>query len=300
MTDAAPSEPLVSVGVPLYASNRFLKIIVENIQSIAYPNIEVIFSDRHLLDDALERLKQRFGSDGRCRFLEGTDELSWVEHFNLLLRESKGKYAVVMPHDDSYPPHYVGDLAAALERRPEAVLAFGRVEQLSLDGFLPTLPFSPPPVDPTRPWSLSDALRLLTMWQLWLAFRGMVRCSIVRRSNLYLRPTYRNIRADIYWVFGLLLRGPLEFVPSCWCTKRFHQSSTGAVWRFDLRQSLDACRVLSSYLRDLAPSRLDALAGRIVVCPWCVVQALLPRGTARRLLDFYETRVVRRRRADGG
>jgi len=287
--------PLVSVGIPLYRSRRFLDNIIANIEAIEYGNVELLVSDRHLLDDTLETLRRRYRADGRFRFLAGTDGLSWVENFNLLLRESRGKYALWLPHDDSYPANYIGELVAALERTPDAVLAFGRVEQVSLDGFLPTRPFSPPPISAEAAWSLSASLRMLMLWQLWFAFRGMVRRDVVEKSDLYLRQTYRNVRADIYWVFALSLRGRLLFVPSCTCVKRFYRTSAGAEWRVGVRQSANACRVLRSYLNDYARSRREALLGQLAVFPWCLVQAILPRGTAWRLLALYERRATRSR-----
>lgn len=283
MGDDEPAHPLVSVGFPLYRSRRFLDNIVENVEAIDYPNLEVLVSDRHLLDDTVGLLRQRFGSDPRFRFFEGRDRLDWVGNFNLLLREASGKYFLWMGHDDSYPPGYVTELVSALEERADAVLAFGRVEQVSLDGFLPTFPFVPPPIAPDRPWSLGSALRLLTLWQLWIAFRGVVRRDVVERQGLYIRPTRNNMRADIYWLFGLALVGRLHFVPSCHCTKRFYAGSTGAAWRFGARQSLNAFRVLRSYLDDLAPSRRDAWLGTAVVFLWSMPQGLLPRSLARRL-----------------
>lgn len=283
MTDVERKQPLVSVGIPLYRSRRFLEIIIENIEAIDYANVEVIISDRHLFDDALELLKERFESDVRFRFLGARDCLNWVENFNLLLRESRGKYFLWMGHDDSYPSKYIGELVSALEEHPDAVLAFGRVEQISIDGHLPTFPFTPPPVSLHEDWSLGCSLRLLTLWHLWVAFRGVVRRDVVDQSDLYIRQTYRNIRADICWVFGLSLKGRLYFVPSCYCTKRFYRSSTGAKWRFGIRQSLNACRVLRSYLNDFAQSRSDARMGQIVVFAWCLVQGFLPAKLARPL-----------------
>ena len=283
MGDAEPSPPLVSVGLPLYRSRRFLDNIVENVEAIDYPNLEVLVSDRHLHDDTLEVLRERFGSDPRFRFLAGSDQLDWVGNFNLLLREAAGKYFLWMGHDDSYPASYVPGLVSALEERPDAVLAFGRVEQVSLDGFLPTFPFASPPFAAGDPWTQGSAMRALTLWQLWIAFRGVVRRDAVERHGLYIRPTYRNIRADIYWVFGLALTGRLLFVPSCHCTKRFYAGSAGAGWRLGMRQSLDGFRVLRSYLNDLAPSRRDAWGGQLVVLLWSLPQGLLPRAAARRL-----------------
>lgn len=286
-----PKAPLVSVGFPLYRSRRFLDIVIANIEAIDYPNVEFVVSDRHQLDDALVVLQQKYGADARFRFLAGTDELNWVQHFNLILRHCRGKYAVLMGHDDSYPANYIADLAAALETHPDAVLAFGGVEQISLDGFLPTFPFVPPPIRETGDWSIDDSVRLLTLWHLWVAFRGMVRLTIVESSGLYIRETVRNIRADIYWVFGLSLKGRLCYVPSCHCTKRFHRTSGGANWQFGVRQSLDACRVLGGYFNDYAPSVRKA---RVVVYLWCLVQGFLPAWLARRMGILARKLMVRR------
>ena len=85
-----------------------------------------------------------------------------------------------------------------------------------------------------------------------------------------------------------ILRGPLLYVPSCSCVKRFHRSSAAADWKFDLRQSLDASHVLRSYVNDFARANGDAAIAQLVLYPWCLVQALLPRGAAKRLLNWYE------------
>ena len=275
--------PLVSVALPLYRSRPFLEILLENLDALTYENLEIMVSDRHLADDALDLLRRRFASDPRFRFLEGRDRLDWVGHFNLLLAEARGEYFMWMAHDDSYPASYVGDLVACLEENREVVLAFGEVEQLSLDGFLPTFPFVPPPVAAGEDWSIDAAVRCLTLWQLWIAFRGVVRREVVERSGLVIRPTRGNVRADIYWVFGLSLLGALRFVPACRMTKRFHRGSGGAGWRFGIRQSLDACRVLGSYLDDFARSPREATRAKSVVYPWCLVQGLLPERWARGL-----------------
>ena len=206
-------------------SRRFLDIILQNIEAIEYANVEIIISDRHLYDDAIQVLKQRFGRDSRFRFLEAADGLNWVGNFNLLLREARGEYFVCMAHDDSFPSTYIPSLVTALEERPDAIFAFGYVDQLSVDGFLPTFPTTPPPISPDGDWSIACSLRLLSLWQLWIAFRGMIRREAVIQSNLYVRETYRNIRADIYWLFGVSLKGRLHYVPNCRYTKRFYQSA---------------------------------------------------------------------------
>ena len=283
MTEAGGAWPLVTVAVPLYRSRRFLQIVTDNLDAIDYPHLEILVSDRHHADDAIDVLKARYRADARFTFVTATDEIDWVDHFNLLLRQATGTYFLWMAHDDSYPADYVRQLVAALEQHPDAVLAFGQVDSVSVDGFLPAFPFTPPPVTNDEVWSMRSALKVLTLWQLWIAFRGVIRRDVVARRDLYLRHTYRNIRADIYWVFALLLSGRLLYVASCRCTKRFERGSGGAAWRFGPRQSLNACRVLRSYLHDHARSRTDSVVAQTVIIPWCLAQGFLPARFARRL-----------------
>ena len=55
--------PLVTVAIPLYKSQPFFDIITENVENLAYENLEFIISDRHGYDDTLARLRQRFCTD---------------------------------------------------------------------------------------------------------------------------------------------------------------------------------------------------------------------------------------------
>ena len=94
------SLPLVSLALPLYRSFLFFDIITANLDSIAYPNLEILISDRHCADDTLERLASRYASYSRFHFFRATDQLNWIEHYNFLLRAAQGKYMLWMPHDD--------------------------------------------------------------------------------------------------------------------------------------------------------------------------------------------------------
>ncbi|MEO8541606.1 MAG: hypothetical protein ABI577_17830, partial [bacterium] len=84
---AEPLAPLVSLAIPLYRSLRFLDVITENIRNADYPNLEILVGDRHLADDTIEQLRIRFVGDSRLRFITSRDEVSWVDHYNLLLAE---------------------------------------------------------------------------------------------------------------------------------------------------------------------------------------------------------------------
>ena len=80
--------------MPLYRSMRYLDIITRNIEAIDYANVEIILSDRHGFDDALEKISARFPGDKRLRFIAATDQISWVENYNVLLKAALGEYFV--------------------------------------------------------------------------------------------------------------------------------------------------------------------------------------------------------------
>ena len=47
LRETIPDPPLVTVGIPLYRSARFLPSIIENLEALDYSNMEILISDRH-------------------------------------------------------------------------------------------------------------------------------------------------------------------------------------------------------------------------------------------------------------
>jgi hypothetical protein len=98
---------------------------------------------------------------------------------------------------------------------------------------------------------------------------------------LSIRPTYETVAADVYWVFGLALKERLCFVPSCYCQKRVYPASTSAQWGpRKIRHLVNAFTVLCSYLRDFAPSRVEACYAVATMFLWILQRMVnvLTRG----------------------
>lgn len=270
------SAPLVSLAVPLYASSRFFEYIVENLSTQDYPNLEIIVSDRNGLDDAIDRLQCRFAGDPRFTFIASDEQLDWVEHYNDLLRRASGAYFLWMPHDDSYPGSYVSQLVARLEEDPRVILAFGSLDPVDLDGrALPEREVPPPPFREGETWSPRVAVRLLTTWRLGVPFRGVFRRDALVRSGLYIRPTYRNRSADVFWVFGVALAGRLSYVESCRLVKRYYPTSTHARHPIVLRNAVRVFPVLRSYLHAQDLPWKEAARLNSTLLGWSLYQILL-------------------------
>jgi glycosyltransferase involved in cell wall biosynthesis len=268
--------PLVSIAIPLYCSAPWVQNILVNIANIDYPNVEIIISDRHCADDALNALEKRLCEDPRVTFMRATDGLNWVAHYNLLLASAGGNYFLWMPHDDHYPSGYVERLVAALEADPDAVLAYGGMECERPGQIPPALRQLRLPSYGSRAWSPRDASCLIARGnQAGVAFRGIFRRARVVACGLYVRPAMGLVMADEYWLLALALLGPFRFVPSCSCRKRFYPGSAHSRWRYTFRVRLNGLQMVHSYLRDYCPSRKNRILVILGFSFW----------TLRRLLD---------------
>jgi glycosyltransferase involved in cell wall biosynthesis len=262
--------PLVTLAIPLYRSARFLEIITENIRNAKYPNLEILVGDRHLADDTVDQLRARFSGDSRLRFITSRDEISWVEHYNLLLTEGRGEYFLWMPHDDSYPAGYIGALVDRLEAAPDAILAFGWCDTAGVDG-KPYKLWPAPPFSPDDEWSPQTALRMFFGWNIGVAMRGVFRRQRVVDAQLWLPNTTGNAYADVCWLFGVALLGRFEFVPETRCLKRFYPESTHTGWKAPKARELP--RLMAEYLDAYVPSRRR----RVTAKTWLWVGALINR-----------------------
>lgn len=263
--------PLVTLAIPLYRSRRFFDVIAGNIKNADYPNLEILIGDRHLADDTVQALRAEFAGDARLRFITATDEISWVEHYNLLLREGRGEYFLWMPHDDSYPPGYIGALVERLEAVPEAVLAFGWCDTRGPDGN-PHKEWPAPPFSGNDDWSPRTAIRMFFGWNIGVAVRGVFRRAPVIEAGLVMPATSGGAYADVCWAFGMALFGRFEFVSETRCLKRFYPKSTHTYWDAPKRGELP--RVMAGYLDAFVPSKRE----RVVAKVWLWIGAAANRA----------------------
>ena len=275
----------VTVALPLYRSAPFLDNITANLERLPRHGIQIIVSDRHGADDAIDQLRYRFAGDLRFRFIQASDELDWIAHYNLLLREADGDYFMWMPHDDHYPDHYVPRLIEALESDPAAVAAFGQRRLLYLSG---RRPVGEPRLDePPRfffdmPWSPWQTLRLLVSWNIAVPFRGLFRRRLLVENGLFLPCAVDGVAADVYWMFCVGLHGPLTYTPRTWCIKYRHKDSLSATWRYSVkyRHLTDGLQILKRCLDAAAISPSDKRRMEWVLMTWTGFK-LLYFGMAR-------------------
>jgi len=219
-----------TIGIPLYRSAEFVERISDNIASFIDHGYEIIVSDRHGYDDTLELLNHRYsGSDG-VRFVDEQDELSWIEHYNALFHLSSREYVCIVPHDDEFMEPAVRALARALDKNPDAVLAFGGSCPISKSGVeLPwhTTRF----LQDTYPTNADRALGFFADFSgRGVPFHGLFRKQLLKEHEIRLRKVKDHVFSDLGFVFECLLVGSAVEVEDLMIRKHGHETNISAAW----------------------------------------------------------------------
>ncbi len=251
-------QPLVSVAIPLYRSGPFLPVIFENIDKLTYPNLEVLVSDRHGLDDAVDRIATRCRADPRVRIMRSNDAIGWVDHYNLLAREARGELFMWMPHDDSFPAGYLEKLVEPMVEFQQVGLCYGDVEPLNLDGVQrQTWRYADSPGTTPSPPGFLDAVAFY-MVHPWVPFRGLIRRSVMIDRELFVEHCRGEFAVDANWVMGMLHTAPLMHVAGVSCGKRFYSESTYRSTPVDQRTIRSSAASLARTIRRTGRSPLYA------------------------------------------
>lgn len=243
------NQPTLSLLFPLYKSRRYLDNLTTHLDRFKDSETEVIVSDRHCHDDAIDVLRQRYQDGANFRFLSATDGVGWVGHFNALIEAASGKYFSLVYHDDLYPADYFDVLVDELERRPSALVAFGHMHTAgentwAVDHSIFRERFE-------YPYSTQQYIRLLYSNVLGVPCRGVFRAAPIKKERLFFRSSDRvSMFEDYYWIFALLLRGDFVFSERTSCVKVFHKMGASGQWDYDryfFKTNAAARRMLYGY-----------------------------------------------------
>jgi len=94
------NQPLVSVVMPVYNGERFLRDAIESILNQTYKNFEFIIVDDGSTDNSLKIIKEYQKKDKRIRLIENKKNLGQAKSLNKGLSLAKGKYYAKIDSDD--------------------------------------------------------------------------------------------------------------------------------------------------------------------------------------------------------
>jgi glycosyltransferase involved in cell wall biosynthesis len=121
-------DPLVSVVIPCFNGEAFLRATIESALAQSYPNVEIIVVDDGSTDHSAE-IAQSFP----VRYIHQPNR-GLTPSRNLGIQESRGSYLVFLDADDRLMPEAIEAGLRVLVRRPECALTLGDHLFVSEDG----------------------------------------------------------------------------------------------------------------------------------------------------------------------
>lgn len=199
--------PRVSIGMPVYDSERSLPAAIESVLGQSWTDLELVISDNASTDRSLEICRAYAARDPRVRVLRNPVNLGANPNYRRVAAEARGEFFKWASANDLIAPNFIEACVAALDREPQVVLAYGRT--ILFDG------------DPRTGTEYDDAMNL----QQDDGFERYRRCveglrlnnlinGLIRREALLRTPVMPDYHSSDNVVLGYLaLAGKFALVP---------------------------------------------------------------------------------------
>jgi glycosyltransferase involved in cell wall biosynthesis len=126
--DERPSsnKPRVSIGMPMYNGERYIREAIESILKQTFTDLELIISDNASTDRSFEICREYANRDPRVVLLRNPVNLGANPNYRLVAKAARGEFFKWQSANDLLSTDYIERCVAALDRQPQAVLAYGR------------------------------------------------------------------------------------------------------------------------------------------------------------------------------
>jgi glycosyltransferase involved in cell wall biosynthesis len=126
--------PLVSIGVPVFNGERFLRQSLDCLVGQTYRNVEIIISDNASEDDTETICREYASRDTRVRYIRHDRNRGAAWNWNYVVFQAKGEYFKWASSNDLCDLGMVEACVAALSRNVELINCYGRTVLLDDEG----------------------------------------------------------------------------------------------------------------------------------------------------------------------
>jgi glycosyltransferase involved in cell wall biosynthesis len=272
-----PKEPLVSIGMPVYNGENFLRLALSSLLAQDYPHFELIISDNASDDGTEEICREYQAHDRRIRYLRHRENRGSPWNFAFVAHEARGDYFMWAAHDDLWHPTFIRKCLAMLESHPEAVLCATEINFIDGNG-VPSIYYANYKNIVTIGMSPVERIHAWMSLPGWFAIYGLMRLEVTRHISLGL-----DVFAwDVILFLEILLIGPSAKVDEPLFSVRILYQKTAEDYRRDFNSKSPATRTpytgaLAHLLETVYRSKLsegektEAFAHFILACqrpPW--------------------------------
>jgi tetratricopeptide (TPR) repeat protein len=200
--------PLVTIGVPVYNGENYLRQALASLVAQDYENLELIISDNASTDETPAICAEFAQRDNRIGYVRQDENRGSPWNFKFVASEARGKYFMWAAHDDLWAPTFASKCVEELEANPQAVLCCTEINFIDGAGE-PSVHYKGYKNLGTVGLTSTERIHELISLQGWFAVYGMMRREALQKISLGLG-TYGY---DVVLLLELLLQGDFAKVP---------------------------------------------------------------------------------------
>ena len=117
----------VSIGLPVFNGEKYLKEAVDSILSQSYRDFELIIVDNASKDKTQQICSEFAKKDSRVKYYRNKENIGGPANYNLSFKLASGKYFKWAAYDDVLYPEYLARCVQILDEDPSIVLCHSRV-----------------------------------------------------------------------------------------------------------------------------------------------------------------------------
>lgn len=127
MNKTTPPEtrsPKVSIGMPVYNEELFIRKALDSLLAQTYGDFEIIISDNASTDATAEICKEYLQRDRRIRYIRQSQNLGGYHNFLFAFKEARGEYFMWAAADDLWDQNCLMKWASVLSTHDDVGLVF--------------------------------------------------------------------------------------------------------------------------------------------------------------------------------
>ncbi|HEX2053783.1 MAG TPA: glycosyltransferase family A protein, partial [Actinomycetota bacterium] len=197
--DAPPSEPVVTVGIPVYNGEEHLAEAIRSVLAQDFAGWELVICDNASEDGTAEVARRFAAADARIRHVRNPQNIGLMGNFRKALEEARGEYFTWLAHDDTLSsPQYLSKVVGYLQTHPDVVACTTGFRLIGSEYGVAGDTVDFPQIAPERwPRSREEYFRWPHSWIESLTIYGVIRRRALASVTLPER-TFKG-RPHIFW-----------------------------------------------------------------------------------------------------
>jgi glycosyltransferase involved in cell wall biosynthesis len=218
MSQHGRTNPRVSLGLPVYNGEEFLRQAIDSLLAQTFQDFELIISDNASTDSTESICRHYAALDPRIRYFRNSENIGGAANFNRVFDLSESEYFKWAAHDDVCAPEFLQKCIEILDNDPSVVLAYSLAKNINKNGVVrEEVPW--PRVDSVTPQQRFGSLfQIKTCYPVF----GLIRSSSLKKTTLH----GKYPGSDKILLARLSLLGELRAVPEYLFFRRIHPGKT--------------------------------------------------------------------------